>query len=59
MPDTKTSDPKTARVIALLPQWLYGCIRREALKRMTSCSAVVREILAGHYRDQDNEAQQQ
>jgi hypothetical protein len=48
-----TTDPQrpTDRVTVLLPPWLFRQVVADARRRMISFSAVIRERLAEHYRD--------
>ena len=41
----------TDRVTVLLPPWLFQQVVADARRRMISFSAVIRERLAEHYRD--------
>ena len=50
---TNSAQQPTDRVTVLLPPWLFHCVIADARKRMISSSAVVREKLAEHYRDQE------
>jgi Tfp pilus assembly ATPase PilU len=47
---TNTNEKSTKRVITLLPPTLHSQVLSDAAFRMTNVSAVVREILARHYR---------
>ena len=48
-----TADPQrpTDRVTVLRPPWLFRQVVADARRRMISFSAVIRERLAEHYRD--------
>jgi hypothetical protein len=50
-----TADPQrpTDRVTVLLPPWLFRQVVGDARRRMISFSAVIRERLAEHYRDDE------
>lgn len=48
---TDTTEKSTQRITALLPPSLHSQVTTDATYRMTSVSAVVREILARHYRN--------
>lgn len=54
---TNTSEKSTERVITLLPPSLYSQVVSDAAYRMTSVSAIVREILARYYRPGSREEQ--
>ena len=51
-PPTATAQRPTDRVTVLLPPWLFQRIAADARRRLLSFSAVIRERLAEHYRDE-------
>jgi hypothetical protein len=51
MPATSANEKSTERIITLLPPSLRDQVATDAARRMLSVSAVVREILALHYRN--------
>jgi Tfp pilus assembly ATPase PilU len=53
----QNNEKSTERVITLLPPSLHSQVLSDAAFRMTSVSAVVREILARYYRPGSREEQ--